>query len=110
MLFSMVACAGGGAPVTTEPVTEAPPPPEVVIYLDGENGKDENDGLTEAAAVATYEAAFKLLSEERKKIVIVNTVTVDLNDSLPEYDGEVVFTSVHDGVNYAEKNNAALRI
>ena len=97
-------------PVTTEPVTEAPPPPEVVIYLDGENGKDENDGLTEAAAVATYEAAFKLLSEERKKIVIVNTVTVDLNDSLPEYDGEVVFTSVHDGVNYAEKNNAALRI
>ncbi len=97
-------------PVTTEPVTEAPPKPEVVIYLDGTNGKDENDGLTEATAVATYDAAFKLLREDRNKIVIVNTVQVSLEAELPEYDGAVVFTSVHDGVNYIEKNGAAFRI
>ncbi len=119
-LVSLAACGGTPAgdgttepatdPVTTEPVTEAPPPPEVVIYLDGTNGKDENDGLTEATAVATYEAAFKLLSEERNKIVIVNTVSVSLEDELPEYGGTVVLTSVHDGVNYIEKNGAAFRI
>ncbi|MBQ2733694.1 MAG: hypothetical protein IJF74_06015 [Clostridia bacterium] len=121
MLGSLAACGDAPAvtevttdaptePVTTEPVTEAPPPPEVVIYVDGTNGKDENDGLTEESAVATYEAAFKLLADDRNKIVIVNTVLADLNTELPEYDGTVVFTSVHGGVDYAEKNSAVFRI
>ena len=30
--------------------------------------------------------------------------------STPKYDGEVVFTTLHDGVDYNEQNNAALRI
>ena len=47
----------------TEPVTEPPAPKEKVIYLAGENGNDDNDGLTPETAVATYEKAFSLLSE-----------------------------------------------
>ena len=119
-LTSLAACGGTPAvsettepatePVTTEPVTEAPPPPEVVIYLDGESGNDEDDGLTPATAVNTYEAAFKLLEENRTKIVIMAPVKVDLEDELPKYDGTVTITAVHDGVDYIEKYGAAFRI
>ncbi|MBE6641735.1 MAG: hypothetical protein E7619_09115 [Ruminococcaceae bacterium] len=98
------------APDTTEPVTEAPKPVEKVIFIDGVNGNDDNDGLTEATAVLTYKAAFELLAEDRERIVIVNSVKMGLNEELPKYNGTVIFTTVHNGVNYGEKNSAVFRM
>jgi len=95
---------------TTAPVTEPPAPKEKVIYLAGENGSDDNDGLTPETAVSTYEKAFSLLAEDRNRIVITQSIRPDLDYSLPEYDGLVIFTSVFDGVDYIELNNAAIRV
>ena len=85
--FALFACGTEGGPVTdetgtctdtteatTEPVTEPPAPKEKVIYLAGENGNDDNDGLTPETAVATYEKAFSLLAEDRNRIVITHSM------------------------------------
>ena len=48
------------------------------IYLDGKNGKDENDGLTKEKAVKTFEQAKKLAKEHTNitNIVVVGTTAI----------------------------------
>ena len=95
---------------TVTDTTSETPATSDVIFVDGENGNDENEALTVDTAVATYEKAFELLTAERNRIVIVRSVRAAYSYSMPKYDGEVVFTTLHDGVDYNEQNNAALRI
>ena len=94
----------------TDTTTLETPAVSDAIFVDGENGNDENDALTADTAVATYEKAFELLTAERNRIVIVRSVRAAYSYSMPKYDGQVVFTTLHDGVDYNEQNNAALRI
>lgn len=80
------------------------------IFVDGENGNDENDAGTPDTAVKSFERAYEMLSAERSRIVIVRSVKSSSSYSLPKYDGVVTFTSKHDGVDYAQTNNASLRV
>ncbi|MBQ2733551.1 MAG: hypothetical protein IJF74_05265 [Clostridia bacterium] len=101
------------APVTdpaTEPVTEPPVPERLAIFIDGENGNDENDGKTAEKAVETFEKAFSLLDDEHSLIVIVNTVFAGRNYEMPEYNGEVTITSLYKDEDYRAANGAALNI
>ncbi|MGN1473228.1 MAG: hypothetical protein ACI4WZ_04065, partial [Eubacteriales bacterium] len=77
---------------TTPAVTEEPKKPDAV-FLDGENGKDEQDGLSPETAVLSLSRAFELLSPERNRIVIMNSPQSEIRVTLPEYDGTLIFTS-----------------
>ena len=96
------------APDTTVPETEAPAPE--VVFVDGKDGKAENDGLTPETAVPDFDRAFALLTPTRTTIVVINTVPVRSNYPFPEFDGAVTITAFHDGIDYAEQNGAALKI
>ncbi len=80
------------------------------VFVDGINGKDENDGLTDQSAVATLEKAYELLNEECGRIVIMSSPKFDINYSAPEYEGEVVITSVYGDVDYRKETSARLSI
>ena len=94
---------------TTPAVTEEPKKPDAV-FLDGENGKDEQDGLSPETAVLSLSHAFELLSPERNRIVIMNSPQSEIRVTLPEYDGTLIFTSKYNGIDYAEQNKARFRI
>lgn len=75
---------------------------QYIVYLDGVNGNDENDGLTEDGAVKTFEAAYAaldLLMEDAQenmsgKIVLTGNVTITTCVyTLPTHDYPVVITS-----------------
>lgn len=51
-----------------------------VVYLDNENGNDENDGLSEDKALKTFAKAFEKLSADRT----INVIHVKGNHILPE--------------------------
>lgn len=111
MILSVTSCAGKPNDTTQADTTvnnENTTP--TVIFIDGDDGNDENDGATPESAVATYEAAFKLLSPERSRIVIVNSVKSISTYSLPEYDGVVTITSKYGESDYGQLNNSSLRM
>lgn len=120
LTFSLlVSCSGKTASVTddTNPPSDSgsesgSDAPAVgngdAVFVDGSEGDDENDGLTDVSAVATLDRAYELLSEERNRIVLVRSPKFGLNYSTPEYDGEVVITSVYGDADYRELNNARL--
>ena len=60
-------------------ITTSPGPETDGIFLDGQNGNDDNDGLTLESAVKTFEKAKQLLQEHElwEKIYICGTVTVN---------------------------------
>ena len=72
---------------TVTDTTSETPATSDVIFVDGENGNDENEALTVDTAVATYEKAFELLTAERNRIVIVRSVRAAYSYSMPKYDG-----------------------
>ena len=80
------------------------------VFLDGVEGSDKNDGMTSASAVSTFKKAFGLLTDKCNKIVIVRTPKIITGYSAPEYDGNVTITSLYDGVDFAELNNASLKL
>ena len=96
--------------VTEEGAGGAYTPDQNVIFLDAKDGNDENDALTPDSAVKSYEAAYEFLANDRNRIVVINSPKAQSVYSLPKYDGLVVFTSVHDGVDYMEKNEATLNL
>jgi len=107
------ACGAGEEapdPSVSDTVTEPAPAAEAAVYLDGKNGNDENSGLTPELAVASVKKAFSLVEEGRTRVVVVGTPTAEMEVVLPKYNVEVTVTSVHNGVDYAKKNGAALRV
>ena len=118
----LVSCSAGttdgatssNAPTDNETEQDTDSPTTVgkgdAVFVDGNDGNDENDGLTDVSAVATFDKAYTLLSEQRSTIVLMNSPKFGLNYSTPEYDGEVLITSVYDGVDYRELNKACLNM
>ena len=62
------------------------------IYLDGKNGKDENDGLTKEKAVKTFEQAQKLTKEHTNitNIVVVGTTKISGDITLDGTKAKVI--------------------
>ncbi len=56
----------------------AEPAPAAVIYLNGNSGNDENDGLTKSTAVKTFERAKEIATEDLNIGTIKVTGTVSL--------------------------------
>ena len=75
---------------------------QCVVYLDGVNGDDTNDALTEASPVKTFEKAYEQLDFLMQyaaegvsgKILLTGNVTVNqYNYTLPAHDYPVIITS-----------------
>ena len=64
------------------------------IYLNGESGKDENDGLTKETAVNTFKKAKELIEKEVNKaitkIFVTGTTSVEGDISLKDKDAKLV--------------------
>ena len=85
-------------------------PDETVIFVDGKNGDNNNDAKTPENAVKDLDAAFRLLCTGRETIVISGSVPLKTKYSTPSYDGTVIISSMHGGVDYNKKNGAMLQI
>ena len=65
----------------------------VTVYLDPANGSDSADGLTEATAVKTFEAAYAIVKTGSEgKIVFLSTLTLDTETRLPSAKSSVPVT------------------
>lgn len=62
------------------------------VFLDGISGDDRHDGITPKTAVATFEAAFALLSDSRNTIVVISDT--DAPKMLPPSKRKVRITSL----------------
>lgn len=60
------------------------------IYLNGESGDDNNDGLTKETALKTFNKAKSLISETIKNIFVTGTTSVEGDVSLDDKDAKLV--------------------
>lgn len=74
-----------------------------VVYL-SDSGSDENSGTTYSKPVQSIGRAFKLLGKDGGFIVVCGKVKIDTSTkaAFPAYGGEVVITSLYDGIDYRE--------
>lgn len=73
-----------------------------VVYLDVKNGKDTNDGKSDAKPLGSIEAAYGKVSDGGT-IVLMSDVTVDGEYTAPEHNGKVTLTSKYNGKTYGAK-------
>lgn len=84
------------------------PGSDAVVFVDGVNGSDENEG-TDSAPVCTLGKAYASLAEAGGTVVVAGEVSVGESAFSPDaVGGAVVITSLYGGVDYAESNGAKL--
>jgi len=78
------------APTPTPTVSPEVTPTENVVYVDGVNGLDTNDGLTDTTPVKTLKAAYSkgkvLADNETKTIVVMSEITLAPDEAQYIYD------------------------
>lgn len=101
LLASVMAFAMLFTLLPTAALADNDPPSDVVdvVYVDGVNGDDENDGTSKEAAVETLVAAYDKLREAGGTIVVCGDVTQGTSSwNVPAKP--VTFTSVYEGEDY----------
>lgn len=94
-----------------------------VVYLDGTNGSDDNNGSAADKAVATLKKAYEVLlaaeggvkdRADAEGVIVVCGTTTQSSDfantaaTALEHKGTVTYTSIYNNVNYAETKGAKM--
>lgn len=87
------------------------PGSSAVYFVNNAGGSDTNAGTSAAAPLKTLGKAYSYIRQAKGgTIVISGTVSIASAFAPSDAGGTVVYTSVYDGVNYAETNGAKLSI